>query len=312
MSLVREKRLSVGHLQVAVAIDIDGVERIRHSRVYRRGLRPAVGYLRRLTASRNGHSPEEPAPSVEPESGEASATRKRVEQIEWYHTLDLPYGVSTPGFVDHRAQVPFYGFLDNMQGLRALDVATWDGFWAFEMERRGAEVVAIDIPSWYEADIPRLQLQQIVAEGGERKTGMGFSLARELLNSRVQREALSVYELTPERVGLFDVVLVSDLLIHLRDPQRALESASSVLKPGGTIIVAEPYNPDLEGFRDIALTQFLSFSAVTWWMPSTATLRAMMQVAGLEAREVSRFRLNARVAGPIYKVVLHGVPRRWP
>jgi tRNA (mo5U34)-methyltransferase len=308
MTLVREKRLNLGHLQVAVGIDADGVEQIRRSLPYRGALRPALRYLRRLTTSANGHHASGSVAPVQPDSAEAATIRRQIEQLDWYHTLDLPHGVSTPGFVDHRSQVPFYGFPDSMHGLRALDVATWDGFWAFEMERRGADVLAIDIPSWYEADIPRLQLEKITAEGGDRTTGSGFALAHKLLGSRVRREPLSVYELTPERAGTFDVVLISDLLIHLRDPQRALESAFSVTRPGGLVIVAEPYNPDLEAFRGVALTQFLSFAAVTWWMPSTTTLRAMMQVAGLDVRELARFRLKARAEVPIHKVVLHGRP----
>lgn len=306
MTLVREKRLSFGHVQLALGIDAEGVEQVRRSAAFRGAVGPALKYLRRVTASANGRYSTGAPSAAHSDSPEGARIRERVAEIDWYHTLDLPHGVSTSGFVDHRSQVPFYGLPKDMHGLRALDVATWDGFWAFEMERRGADVLAIDIGSWYEADIPRLQLEQIIAEGGERKTGAGFSLAHELLGSHVRREPLSVYELSPDRVGTFDVVLLSDLLIHLRDPQRALECASRVTKPGGLVIIAEPYNRDLEVFRDVALTQFLSFSDVTWWMPSTATLRAMMRVAGFDAQEIARFRLNARSQGPIDKVVLHG------
>ncbi len=39
--------------------------------------------------------------------------------------------------------------------MRALDVATFDGFWAFEMERRGAsEIVAIDLDCADKLDLP--------------------------------------------------------------------------------------------------------------------------------------------------------------
>lgn len=40
------------------------------------------------------------------------------------------------------------GCLSPWEGMCALNVGTWDGFWAFEMERRGAEVVALNLDDW--------------------------------------------------------------------------------------------------------------------------------------------------------------------
>src|SRR5437660_12337372 len=61
----------------------------------------------------------------------------------WYHTLDLGYGVVTKGMFDHRPALHRYLIPSDLSGMRCLDIGTMDGFWAFEMERRGAaEVVA--------------------------------------------------------------------------------------------------------------------------------------------------------------------------
>ena len=69
----------------------------------------------------------------------------QVADVQWYHSLELAPGVVTPGWFDLRpmaAKLPW----PTLTGLRCLDVGTFDGFWAFEMERRGArEVVAIDL-----------------------------------------------------------------------------------------------------------------------------------------------------------------------
>jgi hypothetical protein len=51
----------------------------------------------------------------------------------------------TEGLFDLRPYVERYGLPERMDGMRALEAGTWDGFWAFEMERRGAEVVALDL-----------------------------------------------------------------------------------------------------------------------------------------------------------------------
>ena len=63
----------------------------------------------------------------------------------WYHTLELAPGVVTPGWFDLRPIVSLLPWPD-VRGKRCLDVGTYDGFLAFELERRGAaEVVATDI-----------------------------------------------------------------------------------------------------------------------------------------------------------------------
>ena len=52
----------------------------------------------------------------------------------------------TPGWFDTRAVAPKLPFPERSTGKRCLDIGTFDGFWAFEMERRGAdEVLAIDL-----------------------------------------------------------------------------------------------------------------------------------------------------------------------
>jgi hypothetical protein len=65
------------------------------------------------------------------------------ERRTWYHTIDLPGRGPTPGYFDTRRAPAHVPWPRQLSGGRCLDVGTFDGFWAFEMERRGAfEVVA--------------------------------------------------------------------------------------------------------------------------------------------------------------------------
>ena len=130
--------------------------------------------------------------------------------------MELPGGVVTPGVDDPRDRLRLLELPDDMSGLSVLDVGAWDGFFSFECERRGAErVVAADWFAWQQA-----------ARGAKRS----FELAREAFGSQVEDVEVRVEELSPERVGTFDLVLFVGVLYHVRDPIRALEAVASVTR----------------------------------------------------------------------------------
>lgn len=311
MALMKEKRINMGQFQLSVGMELERAERLRQSAAYRRVLRPALSLLEgRLAGRRNGHAngnghaaTEFPSLDTAP-SPEARAIIDKIAGVDWYHVIDLPHGVSTPGFVDHRDQLHLYGLPDDMHGLRVLDVATYDGFWAREMERRGAEVVAIDIPTMRDVDLPRNWPDELEKAGLDMPTGAGFRIASEILGSKVQREILSVYDLAPDKLGMFDVAYCGDLLLHLRDPLKAMENIWSVVRQYA--IFADVYNPDLEGIKDRPLTEFaMGDTPDMWWRPNTACLVQMLQVARFSRiEEVSRFQLKANIGRDIHKVVL--------
>src|SRR5688572_29159874 len=77
---------------------------------------------------------------------------EKARERSWYHVLDLGNGFETDGWFDLRPFVKHYGLPEDMNGMRTLEIGTWDGFWAFEMERRGAEVVALDLDHEWDLD----------------------------------------------------------------------------------------------------------------------------------------------------------------
>jgi tRNA (mo5U34)-methyltransferase len=155
---------------------------------------------------------------------------QRVAGMQWYHTLELAPGLITPGWFDLRGVPDRIPMPASLAGKRVLDIGTFDGFWAFEMERRGAaEVLAIDVLDPLAWDWPAGSTDEVVKIIGERKSaGAGFELAAEALGSSVRRQELSIYDLTPESVGTFDFVYLGSLLLHLRDPVAGLAAARSV------------------------------------------------------------------------------------
>jgi tRNA (mo5U34)-methyltransferase len=231
-----------------------------------------------------------------------SGTLERARELGWYHTLELAPGHVTDGWFDLRPYVPRYGLPERMDGMRALDVGTWDGFWAFEMERRGAEVVALDLDDERDLDWPPRRRPETYPD---RPRGDGFRLAKEILDSQVERVNLSIYHATPEQIGTFDLVICGQVLIHLRDQLLALERIARLCR--GTFISAEEYNV-AAGLVPFPVSRYRGDreKAVVYWQPSAATWRRMMGTAGFDRVEVrGKFRVPSSDGFKVRHVVHH-------
>ncbi len=232
----------------------------------------------------------------------AEARRALDSNPVWYHSIELAPGVVTPGQVDLRG-VASRVLPDDLSGVRALDVGTFDGFWAFELERRGADVVAIDVERLEAAEWPPLSRALLEREAGERgvELGRGFALAAEALGSAVERRLVSVYELSAEAIGgPVDFAFSGAILLHLRDPVGALERIAGALRPGGELRLLEPFSPRLTVLspRRPAASFGAAQQGFDWWRPNLAALGAWLRAAGLrEERRLAILRPPAR--GPI-------------
>lgn len=128
--------------------------------------------------------------------------RERLATVpHWYHRIEVRPGIITPGGNDAETTLRMLELPQDCAGMRALDLGTRDGFFAFELERRGAAVVAVDYMA---------------------RADSGFDVAAELLGSRVTYLQRNLYELDPKELGTFDIVLFLGLLYHLPDPLGAL------------------------------------------------------------------------------------------
>lgn len=217
-------------------------------------------------------------------AGTASLRDAVASNPGWYHTLELAPGVVTPGHVDLRG-LPERVLPASLAGRRALDVGTFDGFWAFAMEERGADVVALDLPALDAAQWPpvhRARLERAMRER-ELELGRGFRIAAEALGSSVRRVESPVQDLDPEAIGgPVDFVFLGALLLHLRDPVGALERVRGVLAPGGRLVVLEPVVEVLcllAPRRPLARFDVLH-SDFNWWAANVACLEAWLRTAG--------------------------------
>jgi tRNA (mo5U34)-methyltransferase len=197
----------------------------------------------------------------------------------WWHSFELPDGTviqgvcDVPGLKNRIGQFPIP---EDLRGKRVLDIGAWDGWFSFEMERRGAEVLAID--NW---DNPL------------------FHQARAMLNSRVEYRQIDMYDLTPERVGRFDIVLFLGVLYHLKHPLLALErvcALTSELAAVDSFILRESHRQgesvDQRPVMEFYETNEFGGQTDNWVAPSLACLAAFCRTAGfarVEVRNVLEF-----------------------
>jgi tRNA (mo5U34)-methyltransferase len=197
----------------------------------------------------------------------------RRQSLGWWHSFDLPDGSHIEGVNSVeglRKRLGQFPIPEDLRGKRVLDVGAWDGWFSFEMERRGADVLAIDV--W---DNPL------------------FHEIHSVLQSRVEYRQMDVYDLSPARVGRFDIVLFMGVLYHLKHPLLALERVCSVtedltavdsfvLKEQQDRRRREPSAPRMEFYE----TSELGGQTDNWVGPDVACLMAFCRTAGFARVEL--------------------------
>jgi tRNA (mo5U34)-methyltransferase len=227
----------------------------------------------------------------------ADELKKRVQGFEWYHTIDLGQGIVTPGQYDLRPLLKHYGIPDSLRGKSVLDVGPGHGFFSFEFEQRGAERVAtVELPTWTEHDAsPVLRGEFDRGKLGEVMDGYlrgALGLAIEARGSRVQRHFYSVYDITPQNIGTYDVVFCASVLLHLTDPLRALYAIRTVTREQA--IICTGIDTSLHVMNQARALFLGTPTGQAFWFPTMTCLEQMMTAAGFSKVErVSTFHLKS-------------------
>jgi tRNA (mo5U34)-methyltransferase len=218
----------------------------------------------------------------------------------WFHNLHLPGGLQTApdhplgDFPRFKWEQIAGSLPSDLSGARALDIGCNAGFYTFELAKRGASVLAIDVDDHY--------LRQARWAAGE----LG-------LEHHIELRRMGVYDLA--RVAdRFDVVLFLGVLYHLRHPLLAIDIVAdrvestlvlqTLTAPGDDVPLVPADLPiddraamRAPGWPSMAFIEHeLAGDPTNWWAPTTACVEAMVRSAGLdvEARPGHEFWLCRR------------------
>jgi len=205
----------------------------------------------------------------------------------WYHTLELADGVVTPGYFDMRPFVREFRFPASMAGMKVVDVGASNGQFAFHFERLGADVVAIDLqhvldhdfPVWYRAELRDRHSAAELERIDHDELEAGFALAHEAYGSAVEKRRCTVYELGDRMPGEFDLAYCCNLVQHLSDPVRALESIRRCLKPSGRFVFGCSCELSVENVS-YGIFQGTIEPHITYWVPSRDAAERLCRLAG--------------------------------
>ena len=164
-------------------------------------------------------------------------------------------------------------------GRRCLDVGTFDGFWAFEMERRGAsEVIATDVGSPADVQHTPHNRERALAWQAEQgiEHGTGFEIAKDLLGS--ERRARRLQRLRPlagdDRRHRSTSRSSARCCSTCATRSRRSQNLRSVLVPGGEAVLMDNIDVPLTLLRPRTPVAHLRAprpeNMWTWWIPNLA------------------------------------------
>jgi tRNA (mo5U34)-methyltransferase len=199
--------------------------------------------------------------------------RNQRSEKGWWHSFELPDGTRIDGvnsLESLKNRLGQFPVPEDLRGKRVLDIGTWDGWFAFEMERRGANVVAIDC--WENPLFHEMHAR---------------------LRSRVEYHQMDIFDLTPNGMGRFDIVLFMGVLYHLKHPLLALERVCALttdLACVDSFILREEHRPgsELEGRAVMEFFESKQMGGQTdnWVGPNLACLLAFCRTAGFARVEL--------------------------
>jgi len=199
--------------------------------------------------------------------------KSQVATVKWHHSIDLGNGIVTPGQDNSAKKLARLQLPESFAGKSVLDIGAWDGFFSFEAERRGAKrVLATDSFVW--------------RGGCDWADKRGFDLSKGALGSKVEEKEIDVLDLSPEKVGTFDVVFFLGVLYHMKHPLLALERVASVAKDFLVLETAV----DMLRYKRPAMAFYVGDDVgrdvTNWCGPNPAAVIGMLKTVGFKRVEV--------------------------
>ena len=216
----------------------------------------------------------------------AEQIRKEIKELDpWFHNLHLPQGLQTApdhflgDFPSFKWQKIAPHIPEDLSGWKVLDIGCNAGYYSFELAKRGANVLGIDLDTHY--------LKQA-----------GWAARIYGLQDKVQFKQMQVYDLAGIDAD-FDLVWFMGVFYHLRYPLLALDILAKKVKKilvfqtlmmpdKKTVPIKNDYDVNdrramlKEGWPKMAfIEKRFAGDPTNWWVPNHAAIEAMVHTCGM-------------------------------
>lgn len=155
------------------------------------------------------------------------------KNIGWFHSIELRDGIKSPGSRGWENRCDKFRYDERLVGKTVLDIGAMEGGDTFAAESSGAlDVTAYDVDNYLQYDLGLNAAWDDVVERylEAKKYGkdkeweflnskrFGFEFCKNVRRSKAKRKSGTVYDLSPDIHGKFDVVFCYGLLYHVRHP----------------------------------------------------------------------------------------------
>lgn len=215
------------------------------------------------------------------------------EDCDWYHSVDIPGHGEVAGQWDLRSNEAAYTGGIDFRGKSVLEIGPASGYLTFWMERQGASVTALDLSDDHKWDFVPYRGLDLAPANDARKTHLtrlhnSWWFLRNAYQAKANVIYGTVYD-TDASLGQFDIVTLSSVLLHLREPYCAIQNAALVCAK--TLIISdiaeEQFLPDWPDLWDKPILYFLPHAASkspldAWHFMTSTVISAMLHVLGFE------------------------------
>ncbi len=190
-----------------------------------------------------------------------------LREYGWYHSFEFPDGTYIRGvqsLEQLRERWARFPIPADLTSKRVLDIGAWDGWFSFEAERHGADVVSVDC----------VEIDNLLN-------------AKQKLNSRVDYRVSDLYKLPALQLGTFDYVFFLGVLYHVKHPLLALQIVCAFTRDVAIVESAVIDGPQYEAGKreEIPTLEFFETDELgghfdNWFGPSVSCLMAMCRSVG--------------------------------
>lgn len=214
-----------------------------------------------------------------------------LDDCAFYHTIDLPGFGTQYGSWDLREGIDQYLPPINYSNQRVLEIGTANGFVCFELERRGAEVIAFDLAEGLSYDIVpqyNADLEQAIKmqSEGVKKVKNAFWFAHSLFNSHAKVLYGHANDV-PDELGNVDIAFLGNVLQHLKDPFGAVISAGMkanqiAVTEANWNLALDPNEPQMYFFPNPNDAEEPYRKLFSWWQVTPGLVRRWFKVLGFK------------------------------